>query len=167
MDNGCKPLLWVGSCTVAGDGTHAPVRIAEGILHNDRPLLVSPQHRLRLRSPLTERVTQAHEVLVTAKHLVGLPGITRALTESIDYHHFLLDRHELVFANGAVTESLYTGPEALKSVTAAARSEIETFFPELVSMTGTPPAPARPLLRGRIGRKLAERHARNGKALVA
>lgn len=126
VDNGCKPLLWVGSCTVAGDGTHAPVRIAEGILHNDRPLLVSPQHRLRLRSPLTERVTQAHEVLVTAKHLVGLPGITRALTESIDYHHFLLDRHELVFELVSMTGTPLPPPAPCCAAASAANSQSVT-----------------------------------------
>nr|WP_241741231.1 Hint domain-containing protein [Gemmobacter straminiformis] len=167
VDNGCKPLLWIGSSAVAADGPLAPVRIAAGVLHNEAPLLVSPQHRLRIRSSLTERLTRNEEVLVAAKHLVGIPGITRETGEEVEYFHFLLDRHELVFSNGAVTESLFTGPEALKSVTAAARDEIATLFPELARIEGVPPAPVRPLLRGKVVKKLAERHARNGKALVA
>lgn len=166
VDNGCKPLLWIGSSKVAADGPLAPIRIAAGVLRNDTPLFVSPQHRLRIRTPLTGRRTQREEALVAAKHLLGTPGITRETGETVEYFHFLLDRHELVFSNGAVTESLFTGPEALKSVTPAALEEIATLFPELVRSGGLAPAPVRAFLRGKEGRRLAEHHARNRKVLM-
>ena len=60
---------------------------------------------------------------------------------------------------------IYTGPEALKSVGPAARAEILALFPELATRDYTPPA-GRTLASGRMARKLAVRHAQNGKPLV-
>ena len=69
---------------------------------------------------------------VAAKDLIGVPGIEIAidLTE-ITYWHFICDQHQVVFAEGAASESLYTGPEALKMLGAEARAEIYQIFPEL------------------------------------
>ena len=39
--------------------------------------------------------------------------------------------HEVVFSNGAPTESLYIGSQALKTLTPEAREEIFALFPEL------------------------------------
>ena len=73
----------------------------------------------------------APEVLVAAKQLLQIDGIDLDDAADVTYVHFLCDRHEVVFSNGAPTESLYTGPEALKSVGAAAREEIFVLFPQL------------------------------------
>ncbi len=68
---------------------------------------------------------------------------------------------------GAETESLFTGPEALKTVDSAARVEILHLFPELASIDyDRLPEPVRPILSGRQGRKLANRHANNKKHLA-
>ena len=83
--------------------------------------------------------------------------------DEVEYFHFLFDRHEVVYSNGAETESLYTGPEALKSISAEARAEIFALFPELQAKA--PPPPARMLPKGRFGRQLARRHQKNGVAL--
>lgn len=70
-------------------------------------------------------------------------------------------------SEGVETESLFTGPEALKTVDSAARDEIITLFPELVDIDyDRLPVPVRPILSGRQGRKLANRAATNGKQLV-
>lgn len=83
----------------------------------------------------------------------------------VEYFHMLFDRHEVVISNGAETESLFTGPEALKSLGAAAVAEIFAIFPELKDPNNGL-APARPLVPGRKGRSLASRHAQNNVALV-
>jgi hypothetical protein len=49
----------------------------------------------------------------------------------------------------------------------AARREIIELFPELAQTDCPPPTTARPLLPGRIGRKIAARHGMNSKPLVA
>ena len=71
----------------------------------------------------------------------------------------------MVRSNGAWTESLYTGPEALKAVSGAARREILALFPHL-SDPGFRSTGARRLLNGREGRKLAQRHVKNSRQLV-
>ena len=85
--------------------------------------------------------------------------------EKVEYFHFLFDEHELVMSNGATTESLYTGPEALKSVSTDAKDEILTMFPELSDMDYAA-APCRTLVKGRLGRRMAMRHSKNNKQLV-
>jgi hypothetical protein len=74
--------------------------------------------------------------------------------------------HELVFSGGAVTESMYAGPQALKSIPDESREELFTLFPELCSEHGALPQPARQLITGRSGRQLAFRLAKNGKPAV-
>ena len=173
-DRGAQPLRWVGSSRVDG-GTLAstprlrPIRIRAGALRQHAPaqdLLVSPQHRILVRSKIAQRMFGAAEVLVAAKQLVLLDGIDVAedLAE-IEYFHLLFDRHEVVISNGAETESLYTGPQALRSVGPAARQEILDLFPQLLDEAFVVEA-ARPLSSGRMGRKLAMRQAQQGRALL-
>ncbi|MFD1798133.1 Hint domain-containing protein, partial [Paracoccus aurantiacus] len=83
----------------------------------------------------------------------------------VSYVHFLFDDHQIVRANGAASESLYTGSEALKSVGPAAVEEIFAIFPELERQTEAPVA-ARELASGRMARKLVVRHLQNRKPLV-
>lgn len=174
LDDGFMPVRWIGARRVGAEELTAvpalrPIRIAAGALGENQPeqdLLVSPQHRVLVRSRVAERMFGAREVLMAAKHLLGLDGVAVAedLAE-VTYWHFLFDQHQVVFSNGAPTESLFTGPEALKSVTPEAREEILALFPELAD--GVPGLPARMLVPGRPARRFAERVKRNGKALVA
>jgi hypothetical protein len=106
------------------------------------------------------------EVLVAAKQLVILNGVDIAQDlEEVTYIHFLCDQHEVVYSNGAATESLYTGPEALKSVSPESRQEILTLIPEL-SDINYKALSARILIKGRRGRQLAVRHKNNNQPLV-
>ncbi|HRM76080.1 MAG TPA: Hint domain-containing protein, partial [Paracoccus sp. (in: a-proteobacteria)] len=110
----------------------------------------------------------APEVLVAAKQLLQIEGIDIAQDQAVvEYFHFLFDRHEIVLSEGAATESLYTGSEALRSVGHSAREEIFAIFPELRDRPEHMAAEgARHLASGRMGRKLAVRHAQHAKALV-
>ena len=63
----------------------------------------------------------------------------------------------------AESESLYAGPEALATIAPAALDEIKAILPNLLD--GDTPKAARPLVLGRQGRRLAERHSRNQRAL--
>lgn len=179
-DHGPQPLRWIGSTEVSQlrlvkQPKLRPIRIAAGALGFDsegaalphRDLTVSPQHRILVRSKIAEKMFGEAEVLVPAKQLLQLPGVDIAEeVQPVVYFHLLFDRHEVIFANGAETESLYTGPEALKALPCAAREEILTLFPELAQRDYTPSA-ARVLVSGRQARKLALRHVQNHKALVA
>lgn len=167
-DNGLQTLRWQGGTHVTGDGLDIrpnlrPVQIRAGALGPGTPatdLMVSPQHRVLIRSRIAHRLFKDAEILVAAKHLVGLPGIeTVMLPRGVSYFHMLFDRHEIVRSNGAWSESLFTGPQALGSVSESAQREIAALFPDLVH--GAMPRPARRLLTGREARRLAERQARN------
>lgn len=173
-DNGIKQIRWIGSTklcakTLAASHNLRPIRIKVGALGENTPskdLLVSPQHRVLVRSRIAQRMFGAMEILVPAKQLCQLDGIDVAedLAE-VEYFHFLFDQHEVVYSNGAETESLYPGPQALKSVGVAAREEIFALFPEFRS-EGFTSISARELPSGRKARKLAMRHRMNGKPLV-
>ena len=175
LDHGPQPVRWVGKARLSGAALAAaphlvPVRIAAGALGAGLPrrdIFVSPQHRMLLRSRIAERMCDAPEVLAAAVHLVGLPGITRApVRGGVDYIHLMFDRHEVIFAEGAPSESLYLGRMARRGMPKAALKEILALFPELAG-ADVSPEPARPLLPGKRARQLAARHARNDKPLLA
>lgn len=175
-DNGYQPIRWIGSrglsaALVSATPELRPIRIKAGALGAGTPetdLIVSPQHRVLVRSKIAQRMFGTDEVLIAAKQLLEVEGIDVAGDmEEVEYFHILFDRHEVIIANGAESESLYTGPEALKSVGQAARDEIFTIFPDLrdAAPDALPPS-ARNLIPGRMGRKLATRHVKNHRALV-
>lgn len=175
-DHGAQPLRVVLSTTLGpgrliADPSLRPIRIAAGALGQGTPrrdLLVSPQHRVLVRSRIAERMFGSPEVLVAAKHLLGLPGIAVAEdVASVSYYHLVMDAHEVVESEGALTESFYPGPEGLKTLTAAARAEIMALFPGLAGDNVVDIAAARCLSNGRMARKLAARHASKQRALFA
>ncbi|RQP07568.1 MAG: hemolysin [Paracoccus sp. BP8] len=173
-DNGYQPIRWIGSVKLCAAVLKAkpkllPIRIKAGALGSKTPstdLLVSPQHRVLVRSKVALKMFGAMEVLVAAKQLLQIEGVDIAKDiDSVEYFHFLFDRHEVVNSNGAATESLYTGAQALKTVGPAAREEIFALFPEL-RVEEFVPAPARPLPSGRQARKLAVRHVQHHRSMV-
>mgnify|MGYP002653695691 FL=1 len=147
-----------------------PIRIRAGALGNGLPeadLIVSPQHRVLVQSDLTRKLSGEWQVLVAAKHLTDLDGIdvVRDAT-TVTYWHMLFDGHELVRSNGTWTESLYAGPEAMKSLDSGAQREILRLFPELAQSDTSRNVPARPFVTGREGRRIARHHARTNASLI-
>lgn len=97
------PLRWLGRVAVAArfvEGSHGlPIRITAGALGEGLPkrdLLVSPGHAMFLDG-----------VLVNAGALVNGTTIRREaeVPEVFHYYHVELDRHALILAEGAPTES--------------------------------------------------------------
>ncbi len=176
LDNGDKSILWINSrrlskADLINNPKFRPIRISAGALGAGLPLgdlVVSPQHRVLIESPIVQRMFDTDEVLVAAKHLTEIEGIDVADDiDELEYFHFLFDQHEIVFAQGAMAESFYTGPMALNSVSRMARAEIFALFPFLAEVSPTTaPKPARVFASGRRGKALASRHARNSKPLV-
>ncbi|AGT11358.1 Hint domain-containing protein [Paracoccus aminophilus] len=174
-DHGPQPIRWIGSTKLSAKdlAKHEklrPVRIAAGALGAGFPasdLSVSPQHRVLVRSRIAEKLFGTDEVLVAAKQLLQIEGINIATDlAEVEYFHMLFDQHEVVLANGTETESLYTGPMALSTVSPEARAEIFALFPELKDRDYSP-STARVLISGRQARKLVVRHIQNSKPLVA
>lgn len=176
MDSGFQPIRWMGSRKLDAIDlrVHAkfrPIRIRAGALGDglpDQDLLVSPQHRILVRSKIALNMFGREEVLAAAKQLLLIEGIEVAEDVSdVEYWHILFEKHEIVWANGAPSESLYTGNEALKSVSPAARQEIFSIFPELRKpIPENRPEGARLLITGRQARKLSQRHAIKNRSLL-
>lgn len=173
-DNGFQAVRWTGARPVtapeiAANPALAPVRIAAGALGPGLPaqdLLVSQQHRVLVRSAIATRMFGAQELLVAAKHLTEVEGID-ILTDApgVTYVHLMFEAHEILVSNGAETESLYPGPQALLALGDAAH-EIFTLFPQLREAVETFPG-ARPFVVGKKARQLAARHAANQKPLAS
>ena len=142
-DDGYQPVRWIGTRQMSKTDLEAhanirPIRFKAGALGQympERDLTVSAQHRILVNSKLARRLYGEDEVLVAAKHLLQVEGVDVGLdTDSVTYVRFLFDLHQIVESEGAETESLFTVPEALKTVDSAARVEILHLFPELTSI---------------------------------
>lgn len=135
LDNGAQQIRWIGSSRVSGLGALAPIRIGAGALGNDRDLLVSPNHRMLLTGPRAELLFGEGEVLLAAKFLTSDARVEAEPRPVAEYFHILLDRHEIIFAEGAPAESLHMGGEAIGALDAEARAEIAAIFPDLQQRT--------------------------------
>ncbi len=151
---------------LGGDPWMLPVRIAPGALGHGLPrkeLIVSPQHRMLINSPIAERMFGTAEVLVSARKLMGLPGIEAApLTGPVRYIHLVFDRHEIIYAEGAPTESFFPGPEALRTMPRTALKALDERFPHYLQ-SPEKTEPARMIPAGKRQRSLVERLKKNGK----
>ena len=162
VDDGVKPILWIGSrkihqSTMLANPKLQPILIKPGLLNgHKRPLLVSPQHRMHL----TIEGRKNKELLIRAKHLAEFaPELARVAhgKKSVTYYHFLLDQHELVFANGVMSESLMPGKMALQGLSRADRRELSEIFPELRICSPCAPERFNTLVRPLLSRHQAQR----------
>lgn len=154
MDNGLRPVIWAGQRKVCGLGKMAPIRFDIGAAGNQRKLLVSPQHRLLLAGWQSELTMGEPETLAAATHLVNGASIRRVRRPMVTYVHLLCEDHQVIFAEGAPTESLFAGGKSLSAFDAPARAEIRKLFPSLCPIKGTGKGVARPVLN-RIAAQLA------------
>lgn len=143
-DNGIQTVRWVGAremsdADLAEQSNLRPILIRKGALGKEQPMrdmIVSPNHRVLVNSGQVELLFEEHEVLVAAKHLVGLPGVERLKSQDVTYVHIMFDQHEVVLSDGAWTESFQPGDMSLKGVGKAQRDEILALFPELATLDG-------------------------------
>lgn len=176
LDNAFMPIRWIGSRRLgfenfARNPSLSPVCIRAGALGESLPkrdLMVSPQHRLLLRSHIVEKMTGAPEALIAAKHLLTIEGVDQAVgLDGAEYWHLLFEGHQIIYAEGTPAESLHTGPQAMLSLDETARREVLAILPELRNPSGPRKRSlARSAVNGRIGRKMIERHVRKGIRLV-
>ncbi|MEL6957666.1 MAG: Hint domain-containing protein [Pseudomonadota bacterium] len=136
-DHGLQPIRWIESRTVPGLERFAPVRIRSNVLlGQERDMVVSPQHRVLFQGYQAELLFGDSEVLVAAKHLIDGLDVTQDDQAEVTYIHMLFDQHEIVFAEGAATESFHPGDFGFTAVGDAAREELFAIFPELRSNLG-------------------------------
>ncbi|SPF77691.1 Hint domain-containing protein [Pseudoprimorskyibacter insulae] len=143
-----RPIKWLGRRRVSALGPSAPVHFATGSIGNHAPLRLSQQHRVMIRVPRNSSDLGVTELLVPAKELVNGKSITIRSGGEITYVHILLDRHDLVIAEGSPCESLLPGPEAK---TMLQTSEDRSAFHAAVDNRAY--HPVRPLLSGKAARR--------------
>ncbi|MDQ2093500.1 Hint domain-containing protein [Rhodalgimonas zhirmunskyi] len=131
LDQGPQPIRWIGGMRCKGEAGNAPVQIKSQALGNVRDLWVSQNHRMMVSGAWAELLFGEDQVLVAAKHLVNDDTIRIIAREEVIYYHFLFDDHQIVFAEGAPSESLYPGPQGLNAISEVERDEILELFPEL------------------------------------
>ncbi len=145
-DNGPQEILWTGHRRMSGARLHAmphlrPVRFragAMGIGQPDKDLIVSPHHRMLVRSPAARAMFSVDEVLVAAGHLLNGASITvdRASRE-VTYIHVLLEHHNVIWANGLETESFHPAHMDLPSLAPAQHRALLQVLPDLAKSAQT------------------------------
>lgn len=172
-DRGLCPIILVNRRAVSAEELSrrpklAPVRIVSGAMGAGLPrrdLVVSPQHRMLLNTPVARRMFGNPEILVPACQLSGQPGIERVEAPlGVEYIHLLLDHHAVLFAEGAPTESLFMGEQAQQELSRAQVAQLRSEIPQVIAQDMEP---ARPLVRGRRLKQLLHRHQVNDKPLLA
>jgi hypothetical protein len=171
--DGPQVLQWIGTRQVsaaelAANDKLRPVRIGAGALGTGLPrrdLLVSRQHRMLTRARLAERMFDVPEALVAAIRLTELPGIALdSGSGPLSYYHLLFDTHRVVFAEGAPSESMLTGAEALAAVSPEARAELALMFPDMV--WGAASVPRAFVPKRARAKSYVARLAKNGMAVL-
>jgi len=133
-DHGLQPIRWIQSRTVPAIDRFAPVRIRPGVVTGlETDLLVSPQHRMLFQGYQAELLFGDSEVLVAATHLVDGLDVTTETGGTVTYIHMMFDQHEIIYAEGAASESFHPGEIGLSAVSDPAREELFALFPELRS----------------------------------
>ncbi|TMM54470.1 Hint domain-containing protein [Sulfitobacter sabulilitoris] len=176
-DHGAQPIVWCAAQTLCPDASTRPITIEAGALGPNRPsapLLVSPQHRIVLRSRIIRRLYGDRDVLVAAKALLGIagchslsaPGHATEGCATVRYHHILLARHEIVIANGAFAETFLPGPTALAALEGAARISLRAHL-DATGRRAEDYRPCRPVVRGHACDDLLSRHLRHARPLFA
>lgn len=112
-DNGFCPVLWVGHShyklsSANGGARLQPVMIkagafGDGVPQND--LVVSPDHQMLLTNRLVKGALPSVELLVPARCFLGRAGVVVAPQREVEFVHVLMERHEILLADGAWTES--------------------------------------------------------------
>lgn len=136
LANGSRPLRWVGRRRVAPVEMLAhpglcPVEFAAGSIGNNKALLVSPQQRMLIDDWRAAVYFGEDRVLVAAQALVDDHGARVVFpAEGLDYVVLLCDRHEVLLAEGALSESFHPGNAGLSALPPEARAEIAALVPE-------------------------------------
>jgi hypothetical protein len=169
-DNGLKPIRWIGStnvpsATMKNDPNLRPVKIAAGTFGANMPetdLTVSRQHRILVEDWRAQVLFDSERVLVPAHSLVNETTVTHgSADEDVTYFHIVFDEHEVIDAQGLMTESFHPCRATVLGMAPEARVELFKLFPELSPEHEEAAAfePAYPMLKAFEGRMLADKMA--------
>jgi len=148
LDHGARKIIWVGKKSVnfvrrPDMEKHRPIIFEPGCIDGALPLKrlrLSPQHRVLVTGWRAELFFGIDSVLASAKSLINGTTIRPDTDcQQIEYVHLLLEKHELVRAEGAPCETLLLGDVTMGVAGDEMRDELLAIFPDLealaVSMT--------------------------------
>ncbi len=136
LSNGSRPLLWVGrrrvpTLALLAHPALRPVEFAAGSVGNQRALRVSPQQRMLIDDWRAEVYFGEDRVLVAAQALVDDRGARMVVPEAgVEYVTLLCDRHEVLLAEGALSESFHPGEAGLSALSTAERAGVTAVVSE-------------------------------------
>lgn len=136
VDRGLQPIKWIGTShydehDLDDNPKLRPIVVNARVFGSDRDLVVSRQHAFLL----PER-----DLLVRAIQMVkaDIPGVRVALgRKRVTYYHIMFERHELIYAEGIATESMYPGPQALRALCPEAIEDLLSVFPQFTQIGST------------------------------
>ncbi|MEM6409316.1 MAG: Hint domain-containing protein [Pseudomonadota bacterium] len=143
-DTGMKPILWIGRRTVQAVGAFAPVVISPGVLGNAENVTVAQHHHILISDWRAEVMVGTRDVLIQAKELVNGDSVFIREGGFIDYTQIVLDRHQVIYAEGIPTESLHISEQFLASLPPDLATEIRSAIPKDAD-SAEQPAARRPL----------------------
>lgn len=121
--NALQPAIGLVSRPVPKRAKDQPICISSGALGPGAParrLRLSPEHRILARGPLAVRMFGQTEILLSAKSLLSLPGVSQEKAAPTDrYWHLICPTHEIVFAEECPAETLFSGSQALAALQTA------------------------------------------------
>lgn len=139
-DDGAQKIIWTGMRRMSGARLYAmphlrPIRIrADALNHGepDRDLVVSPEHRLLIKGTAAEALFGTAEVLVRAGDLVNDKDIlTDHGAREVTYIHLMLERHQIIWANGVETESFHPAAMPMRAIDPEQREHLFRINPDL------------------------------------
>jgi hypothetical protein len=81
--------------------------------------------------------------------------LSQTAAAGVSYIHIGFDKHQIITANGAKTESLHAGEVSKQHMDLQAREELFTLFPTLRTQPNDWGAPVRPCLKVQESKLLA------------
>ena len=144
-DNGVQRIEWIGVREVSVNElltkrNWLPIRIKQGALGENFPskdMLVSPQHRILVHNKAAQLYFGTSEVLVAAKALTFLPGVSIARLKTVTYIHVMFAEHQLVFSDGTWSESFQPGDATFAGMDEDQRQELADLFPNHFGMNAS------------------------------
>jgi len=160
-DNGDQMLRWIGSCTFPplndDEGTRTPspgraIRIKGDALGEMRPLqdlLVSARFRLLTNHASCAALFGSPETLAPALDILdGETILAVAPPPDLEFFNILLDRHQIISANGLETESYHPGNFGISVMSFQMQSHLRRLFVHLGDNLDGFGNTVRPILKG-------------------
>lgn len=175
LDNGPKAICWLRQDIQplnAVKKDKKPVLIAANALGSGRPkrdLIVSPQHRILVGGTGQLQGRFESEAFAPAKSLTKLKGVRHMKGKrKVVWCHLAFDQHEVITANGCLSESLLLGPMVVNGLTASERQAVTDIFGSASTPDAALNGPvARDCLKvGEARRQLSKSLERKGQAVA-